>query len=51
VECRQPEKVIPLKVPVVTRYSLEYFSFSQVYILKKFKKTNHVSISDFGKKQ
>jgi hypothetical protein len=38
VECRQPEKVLPLKMPEVARFNLEYFSLlSQVYIPKNQK--------------
>jgi hypothetical protein len=49
MKCRQPEKVLPLRVPVVARSSLEYFFlFSQICILKS-KNLNHVYISDFGK--
>jgi hypothetical protein len=51
VEYRQPEKVLPLKVPVVARCNLEYFSFFANLHSKKLKNLNHVSISDFGKKQ
>jgi hypothetical protein len=38
VECWQPEKVLPLKVPVVTRCNLEYFSFFASLHSKKWKK-------------
>jgi hypothetical protein len=50
VERRHPEKVLPLKVPEVARFNLEYFSFFAILHSKKSKKPNHVSISYFGGK-
>jgi hypothetical protein len=49
MEFLKPEKVLSLRIPELDRFTLEYFLFSQVYILEK-QNPSHESISDFGNK-
>jgi hypothetical protein len=49
VECWQPEKVLPMRIPELDRFILSIFLFRKFYILEN-QNPSHESISDFGNK-